>query len=176
MNKIKLLKSLANQRLLIDKRGEKLFSIWWFIIIIIVGLGIITGVNLFYSFNLDVRSLESDILANKVIKCVADSGGINVDILNEDFDLYSKCEISQSVLENNKYFVKISVMDFFSGNVLIEHKYGNNVFERDCEIKSKLIAQNYPECSEKTVYVIDSDGNKYLINVLTASNYKGGKI
>ena len=158
-----------------NKRGEKLFSIWWFIILIIIGVGIVSGVSLFYSYNLDVRFLESDLLAGKVLKCISNPEGISPLVLEEDFDLYGHCGISQSVLESGKYFVKIEIKDFFDDSNLTEHKFGNNAFEKDCEIKSKLIAQNYPECSRKSVYVVNEGDKKYLVSVLAASNYRGGK-
>lgn len=162
-----------------NKRGEKLFSIWWFIIVAIVGLGIVTGVTYFYSSNFDVRSLEADVLSSKVIKCVAKPVGINPLIIEKekDFNLYTECGISQSVLENGKYFVKIEVKDFFDGSSVGEaKKFGNSAFEKECEIKNKITASNYPECSPKSVYVIDKDNNKYLVSVLAASNYRGGKV
>ena len=151
-----------------DKKGEKLFSIWWFIIIIIIGLGIVAGVSLFYSSNLDIRSLEADALSSKVVKCISSSDGINPTILESNFDIFSECSLSQSVF-------KISVSDFFTGESVIGHSFGNNAFEKNCDIKSKITAVKYPECSSKSVYVIDKDNKKYLVNVLAASNYKGGK-
>ena len=158
-----------------DKKGEKLFSIWWFIIIIIIGLGIVAGVSLFYSSNLDIRSLEADALSSKVVKCISSSDGINPTILESNFDIFSECSLSQSVFDNGKFFIKISVSDFFTGESVIGHSFGNNAFEKNCDIKSKITAVKYPECSSKSVYVIDKDNKKYLVNVLAASNYKGGK-
>src|SRR3989338_1051763 len=111
-----------------DKKGEKLFSIWWFIIIIIIG-----------------------------------------------FDIFSECSLSQSVFDNGKFFIKISVSDFLTGESVNGHSFGNNAFEKNCDIKSKITAVKYPECSSKSVYVIYKDNKKYLVNVLAASNYKGGK-
>jgi len=49
--------------------GEKLLSIWWLFTIAMVGAGIVFGVSMFYSAEIDVRNVEAEILSNKILDC-----------------------------------------------------------------------------------------------------------
>jgi len=67
---------------LLNKKEGKLFSIWWFAVLFITGLGIFLMVYFFYGSPYDIRSLEAHILANKVADCVSYAGRVNSNLIS----------------------------------------------------------------------------------------------
>src|SRR3989344_5442081 len=58
-----------------NKRGmEKIVSIYWFAILIIVAGGIIYMVSIFYGDPYDVRAIESGILTDNIAECLSENG------------------------------------------------------------------------------------------------------
>ena len=66
------------------KAGERVLSIYLFIIYIIVAVGIVSGVLLFFSSSLDIRKAEAEILGDKVIDCLVEQGGLKPGVLGWD--------------------------------------------------------------------------------------------
>jgi protein-tyrosine phosphatase len=69
----------------IHKKGEKIISIWWFFCLAFVATAISLSVLIFYSYSLDVNSLETESLNDKIINCLSDNGFLSVDF--DNFDL-----------------------------------------------------------------------------------------
>src|SRR3989338_770987 len=66
------------QRMVLDKRGdERVLSIYWFIMFIIVAVAVVSGVARFYGAPMDVRIVEAELLADKVIDCVSIQGKLD---------------------------------------------------------------------------------------------------
>ena len=63
------------------KGGEKLLSIWWFIVLTLVTAGLVLAVLIFYSAEYDVRLKEADSLHDKIYDCLVDKN----DFLNQSF-------------------------------------------------------------------------------------------
>ena len=49
------------------KADTKLLSIWWFLVLTIIGVGIIIGTMVFFSKNIDLRAQEAEILSVRLI-------------------------------------------------------------------------------------------------------------
>ena len=90
------------------KAGEKIFSIWWFAILVVIGTGIVAGVLMYYSESVDVREWESGIIYMKLSDCFIDSGFL-VDNF-KDVNIFSDCGLEQKVFEtpSNFYFLIIN--------------------------------------------------------------------
>ena len=58
-----------------NKRGDKVLSIYWFAILFIVAGAIVYMASNFYSTPFDVRAVESTALSDQIANCVT-SGGI----------------------------------------------------------------------------------------------------
>ncbi len=99
------------------KGGEKIFSIWWMLVLTIFGIGIVSGVLIFYSADTDVRGLEAKILYERISDCLINKGYLNNNLLNSDFDFYKECRLSKEILNSNNFYFKISVFNE-SGNLL----------------------------------------------------------
>jgi len=157
--------------LLSDKKaGERVLSIYLFIIYIIVGIGIVSGVILFYGSGLDVRELEAGILSDAVIGCLVGQGELNGEVLNrgEEFDLIDFCKFDFRDNTGNydgkeRYGVMVEVSEFDSGNLKNKISAGRTDFLEFCGSEGDKI----PKCNEKEVYVLNNK-KQYLLRVQSA--------
>lgn len=154
-----------------DKKGsEKLLSMWWFLVLIIVGVGIAIGVLVFNSGDFDVKEIQADILAERIILCLVEQGKMREDFFQDSFDIFSKCDLRKGAFDKEMYF-KISVPD---GDEMREIEAGNIALVKDCKIEKKVSAKYFPVCSEKQEDVL-RDGESVKINILAVSNNEGKK-
>ncbi len=56
--------------------GERVLSIYWFIMFVIVAVGLISGIVVFFSNPLDIRQAEGNILVDQVMGCFSNNGVI----------------------------------------------------------------------------------------------------
>lgn len=164
------------------KGGEKIFSIWWMLVLMIFGIGIVSGVLIFYSADTDVRGLEAKILYERIADCLIDNGYLKDNLLNSDFDFYKECRLSKEILNSNNFYFKIRI--FNENKELLKNISGESTnYEKDCEIvlrDEKLEAKKFPRCIKETENVLyySSEGGKNqvkraIIEVLTSSNQEG---
>ena len=139
------------------KAGERILSIYLFIIYIVVAIGIVSGVLLVYGSKLDIREIEAEVLNDKVIDCLTEQGNLEQEVFEQDFDLLSFCgfdfkDNSGKYQGEEQYGVSIELFDFDS---LIELKekivFGREDFLEFCGLEGKKI----PKCSEKKIYVLN---------------------
>ncbi|MBM3247598.1 hypothetical protein FJZ17_03625 [Candidatus Pacearchaeota archaeon] len=155
---------------MIENKSGELLSMWWFFVLIIIGVGIIAGTLMFASEKIDVRTIQADVISNKIIDCVVDFGVIS-DILSSDFNLFDSCYIDKGIFDSSgNYFLRINLTSGL-GEVKNELTYGNRAFVEDCKI-SLIQADNYPRCVKKELLVLDSSGNSYKLNIMVGSNYE----
>lgn len=162
-----------------NKRGaEKILSIWWFFVLAIVGLGIVAGVFIFYSADVDVREIESTSLYDNIVDCIAEQGFLSDGLLKEDFDIFKECRLNKNILNNGYFYIKIKFLDNAKSSIREDIVIGNNAFKKDCEISlSKDVkAEKFPKCvngSEDFLYYKDNQIKTATLNILTVSNQKG---
>ena len=156
--------------LLKNKKASKLFSIWWFGVLVIIGGFIVLGVFMFYGSYVDARSFESEVLTNKVALCFSDG---KVDFTSSKKEVLENCDLYKPLFEQgSKYFIMAS-FDYTDENLENPEpiKIGNNAFEEDCKISSKAEAKEFPKCSTKKFEL-----NEMKITITTGSNAKGKSI
>jgi len=140
------------------KGGEKLLSIWWFFVLAIVGVGVSASVLIYHSAEADVREIETNILYERIINCVAEQGFLIEGLIGEDFDIFNKCQLNKEIKE------------------------GDFSFEKDCEIQEGeegVSAKYYPKCIRKKeiiLYYVDNKIEEVELEILTASNQVGRKV
>ena len=159
-----------------SEKKAKLLSLWWFFVLVIIGTGIIAGVLIFYSQNIDTRAKEAEILTSKIINCLVEQGDINEDFFSEDFDVYSWCGLNKGILtKNGLYFFRIEVFSL-KGDLLKDTGVFGANFEEDCNIAERVLkAEKFPRCSKKSIFVKSNEEVIKLV-VNSGSNYLGGKI
>jgi hypothetical protein len=174
------------RKLLYNKKGaDKVMSVYWFAILVIIAGGIFAMVYNFYSSPYDVRNIESDVLSNKVADCVSFQGRLNDELFNSTgFDkknfgdnFYEICNLNfktESDYEWDKtiqYFVEIDIYNI-KGNEVFSLMEGNEGLKGDCFIKDKKGNgyEKLSKCSEKRFYSVGPSGNdnQYLVEVLTS--------
>lgn len=153
-------------------KKSNLLSIWWFLVLVIVAIGITIGVYIFYGHRLDVRFMEADILSNRIIGCISSNGLIDHDFEYGSFNIFEKCSLNEKVLRsNNDYFIRISLSQMDSGKLVKEEKIGAASLEADCKVAAATeSAQKYPRCSEKELVLYNALGERFKLLVICASN------
>jgi len=168
------------EQLISNKKGsEKLFSIWWFLVLAIVGVGIVAGVYIFYSSEVDIKEIESEALSNKLIDCVVQQGFLIDDFLKADFDVFETCKINKEIIESGDFYFRISLYDTDKNLFRESLAKGTSAFEVQCEISENSETKEFPRCLERTeniLYYEEGEIKKLTISVLTGSNQKGRKL
>ena len=157
------------------KAGEKYMSIWWFVILITVGLAVVLGVSAFYSAEKDVRYSEAVILSEKISECIINRGMLKTEVLKESYNIYKNCNLDESVFNSrSNFFFKVEI------GSLKEIKGVDTSFESDCGItsvgKASVKAPHLPKCFRENFKINYFDGNEIkeiIVKIITASNQGG---
>ena len=170
---------------MLNKKGEKLLSIWWFFVIAVAATGITVGVLVYYSASIDMREAEAELLSEKIFDCVIEDGFLVGDILEEDFDVFENCILKEEVFgEGSSFYFHIKIFDE-SGDLIREAiKGGVSSFEKDCGIQEedeegkKVKAKYYPKCvsKEEEIWYYKNGIKKGELEILAASNQLGRKV
>ncbi|MEK6917537.1 MAG: hypothetical protein AABW51_01175 [Nanoarchaeota archaeon] len=168
------------QNIIKDKKGdEKYFSLWWYLVLAIVGLGVVIAVFIFYSSPIDARDVESKILYDKISDCLVSGGFLESDALNSNFDIFEKCGLNKEIFSGEtSFYFNIS---FVSENKKIRTDIiqGDFSYGQDCEITQNIKADKFPVCNRNVqpfFYFENGEMKKGILQVLTASNQEGRKI
>lgn len=158
-----------------NKKGsDKVLSMYWFVVIVIVAIGIFAMIYMFYSAPYDVRDVESEILSNQIADCISRNGKIDSSfVLDDKTDVLKKCNLNFNV-ENDfsnkeQYFFEIEISSLEAGSSKISFSGGNINWKSDCFITDKK-GNEYKKlvkCSEKRVYAVDDSSKQYLIKILS---------
>lgn len=158
------------------KRGEeKIFSIWWFVAVIVIVGVIILSVSIFYSADYDSRLVEAEILNNHLAECLINLGHLDGEFFSENFEekIYSFCNLEESLFqEGSDYYFKINSSVKMGWAVS-----GGGDFGSDCNIylsKGGRGIEYFPRCvlRKEKVYF---GGKEHILEILTGSNNRGTK-
>jgi hypothetical protein len=163
----------TNKMLIKNKRGDKILSLYWFAILIIIAGGIFAMVYVYYGFPYDVRDIENRLLINAVADCVSYTGRINQEIISSG-EFYQNASLDKCNLiftspewEEEQYYVKV---DFYRindlNNSLRTLTKGNLNWAPQCEIQKEKESKNLVQCSTKAFYSLDDKDNQYIIKIL----------
>ncbi len=160
-----------------NKKGEeKLFSIWWFLVLLIVGASVSYMTVASSSISQDIRHLEAGILYTQVENCIIKDNILNTKIFEEDFDFYSECDINKDVLNKNFY---IGINLFFEEDLVNSTNFGKNYKEECNFFLNGIEAPNYPRCilvDEKIFYFEDGVKKGGVLEIVAGSNNDGKRI
>ncbi len=160
-----------------NKRGDKVISIYWFAIILIVAGGIFAMVYVFYGAPYDVREMESEILINQVADCVSYAGRIDTGLIsNGQFnqnsaDFLERCYLmfNSSEWEEEQYYTMVSFYKIEDLNTpLLTVTKGNNKWATYCEVQENKEYEKLTKCVKKSFYSLDDSNNQYIIKILAA--------
>ena len=156
------------------KGGEKIFSLWWFLVLVLVAGSVVIGVISFYSASYDVRRIEVDLLGEKILNCISDKGYLKNEVLESNFNLIEKCKLNKDLFdEGSDWYIKIKIGD------RKELKEGAGTFEKDCEVSSGLKAKYFPKCINmeyRLLYASKETNEEIDVFLRIGSNQKGDKL
>ncbi len=157
-----------------NKRGDKILSVYWFAVLLIVSGGIFAMVYVFYGVPYDVRDIENHLLINAVADCVSYGGKINSALasngnLIQNANFLSQCNLifNSSEWEQEQYYTEVNF--YRIGNMdasLLTLKKGNNNWISQCEIQKEEEKKNLVQCSSGIFYSLDDKNNQYIIKIL----------
>jgi len=161
-----------------NKKGSKIISVYWFVILVIIAGGIVAMVNVFYSSPYDVRVVESEILSMKIADCIVQGGKMNSllispkGVFKEEFrdTFLKKCKLNFDVAQDFEVPQYYAQVEFFHGTRATSPTFilsgGNNNWVKDCELdendEKKLV-----KCSNREFFAQDDQKNIYLIKILS---------
>jgi hypothetical protein len=161
-----------------NKRADKIISVYWFAILIIVAVGIFGMVYVFYGTPYDVREIEANILTNQIADCVSYAGRINDYLISggkinqmtgESFLKMCHLNFTSSEWEEEQYYSEVNFYNLSDlGNPVLNIQAGNKNWHADCAIQEDKKQENLPQCIQKSFYSLDSANNQYIIKILTA--------
>lgn len=156
-----------------NKRGaDKILSVYWFVILTIVAVGVVAMVWLYYGSPYDVREMEANIMINRVADCLSKAGIFNEDAFNGDF--LSNCHLNFETAdvqgeEQTQYYLEVSVEELDVVTLVknprndLKVEVGNPNLGIFCDLEDK----NQPTCVERNLYSVDSSNTGYIIKVLS---------
>ncbi len=160
-----------------NKRGDKIISVYWFAILLIVAAGISGMVYVFYGAPYDIREIESDILINQIADCVSYAGRINADLVSNgqsnqnSADFLETCHLifNSSEWEEEQYYTEVYFYKIEDLNApLLTLKKGNNKWFTYCELQKNKEYEKLTKCVKKSFYSLDDLNNQYIIKILAA--------
>jgi hypothetical protein len=164
---------------MMNKRGDKVLSVYWFIILALVAGGIFAMVYVFYGSPYDVRGIEANIMVDKVADFVSYSGRINSSLIvngtvQEDYvksNFLKDCHLNFDSTEwkEQQYYTEVNFYRLESpDNSILSISAGNSNWKAQCALQEDKTQKNLPQCVTKSFYSLDNKNNKYIIKILTA--------
>jgi hypothetical protein len=151
------------------KGADKIMSLYWFAILLIVAGGVFAMVSVFYGYPYDVREVEVGILAEKVGICISNSGILNEEIFNEPFqnNFLENCGLNfETNSEISEYFISIELFEISDlENSVFYYSIGNSNWLSDCKIKDSGKYERLAKCAEERFYSTGSEEKQYLIKI-----------
>ena len=158
-----------------NKRGaEKIISLYWFAILIIVAGGIFAMVYVYYGSPYDVREVEAGILIDRVADCISYEGVINSRIIegvnfNEDFknNFLDECYLNLEEDGELQYYVEVDFYKFPDvENSVYNIQKGNSNWKSSCVIQEDEEYEKLAKCVDRSFYSLDEGGSQYIIKIL----------
>ncbi len=152
-----------------SKKGEKLLSLYWFVILFLVASTIVYVVASVYGAPYDVRKIESGFLADKLADCISQGGYMTEKAPTLDKEnILEQCGITLEVedsygWEDDQFYFLIEYYDFDSKNLIKTIEVGNERLVDFCGANGKT-----PFCNERRFYVIDRNQEEYEIKLKIA--------
>ena len=151
-----------------NKKGDKIISVYWFTILFIVAAAVVYMVGVFYGEPYDVREIEANILTNQIADCLSEGGELKKSILDDEGqfllnndNFLEACDLNLNVedfkdwKQQEQYYIQISIFGISQGNINLKNY---------CDKKGKTL----PVCVNRSFYVLNQDKtNSYEIEILS---------
>lgn len=149
-----------------NRRGdERLLSLYWFVMFVIITIAVVSAVVLFYSHSFDIRAAEAGILADKIIACAIHDGYLDAQFMKQDLSLSDSCGIILRDTGHSAYNEREQYgIEFIAGT--------NNIHAGDARLLNEcgiaIAKKNLPVCAERKLSVLGENGGFVLVTIRTA--------
>lgn len=147
-----------------------LLSIWWIFVLAVIAGGVVIGVSIYYSADVNINLIHSDILTNRVSDCLIQNGKILYDL--EKFDFFKECKINKKLFENGDFFLKVLIYD---ESVIYDKNYGNSAYEKDCPIADKISSKSSLKCATSNE-IAEYNGKSVTVKIISGINQEGERV
>lgn len=160
-----------------NKKGEeKYFSVWWFLVLLLVGGSVAYATSAFLSIDKDIRFLEAGTLYTQVENCIVQDTILDTSIFDEGYNIYGDCGLSKRII-NSSFYIGVFLM---KNDETLNKTYFGKDYSTQCEIVlSKTIAEKYPKCIsiEEEIFFIEGGLKKIgTLKIIVGSDNHGNKI
>ena len=151
------------------KATEKILSVYWFVILILVAGGVFAMVYTFYNYPYDIRDIEVNIMVNRVADCLSTGGKLNSYVFEEEFktDFLEICDLTFDTEEDwnrPKYYLGVEFYD--PDNLVFDFSKGNKNLISSCGVEKEIEKEKLARCIERDFYSLDGD-DLYLVKILS---------
>jgi hypothetical protein len=157
--------------MMMNLRGdERVLSVYWIFILVIVTLSIVAGVVQIYGGDLDVRAAEAGLLKERAVDCLVHKGVFDrdkFDLLSDADALLQECKIDLVDRSSDQEEVAFALLLAFDG---VEKSFGDSRVLDGCPLS--LAGREESVCVIRKLYVLERDVGKFL--EITAGVKKDG--
>ena len=142
--------------------GDKILSMYWFGVLVLVAGGIVLMANSFYVHPYDIREIETEILSNNLADCISEKGILVEGIFTQEFkdNFLENCDLK---FKESEYYVEIGFYNLTDlDNRIFEISNGNSNYKADCSIEEDY--SRFAKCNEKRMYSV-YENKQYLIEL-----------
>jgi hypothetical protein len=143
-----------------------------FIMLGIIGIGIVLSVLMFFSNVADVRIDEARALSERVVDEISQNGYLIPEIFEENYSLVNDAKLNNYIFADGLVYISLEISNLNSKIKDIE------VGDSDYKIQCRLKGKNYPRCYSKEFILADKNNplGIYKIKILTGSNNLGSSV
>ncbi len=104
----------------LNKKGDKIISVYWFAILFIVAGAVVYMAIIFYGQPKNVREIEANVLINHIADCLAQGGYLKQGVLDEGFEenFLEECNLNFNVEDiydwkkQEQYYLEAGIYEF----------------------------------------------------------------
>lgn len=147
-----------------------MISVYWFVILVLVAIGVYAMISAYFSYPTDVRPWEAEILGNRIANCISKDGRI-VRELNQEFEdnflFQCNLKLDSGEWDKTQFYVEVNFYDVQNLNdAFFTIKKGEGAFGEQFSIQEGEF-ERIVRGSEKRFYSVDNQDKQILVEVLT---------
>ena len=160
------------------RASEKINAGMFLLYLIIIAAGVTLLISSYVNTPVEVRPMESKILYEKIMDCIIEDGFMKEEVLINNFDIYSKCHINKTVINNSNIFFEFQFLNetgIIRGSISSELSSEFKSRKDYCEIISKTNTPDAIAClyRNESYFYLDDGIKSVKIYGWVASFHQG---
>jgi hypothetical protein len=159
-----------------NRRGDKILSVYWFAVLLIIAGGIFAMVYVFYGTPYDVREIEARVLTNQIADCISYAGRINSNLIlngavvvNNNFFEQCHLNFNSNEWKTEQFYINMKIYKLQDvNNPILDTEKGNLNLAVSCSVQENKEQETLATCLKNNFYSLDDKNNQYIIKILTA--------